>query len=91
MKSTLNSQLTARLERPNSSAPEAPEAADPAGENGCLRRLGFNERVSVGDFVMNAQNKFEPWEGPNGFRADSFVKPIYRRVNGRSIRAVISE
>ncbi len=44
-----------------------------------LRRLKGNELVSRGDFVADAQRGFEPWEGPGGFRADAFVKPIYRR------------
>jgi hypothetical protein len=45
-----------------------------------LRRLKRNELVTRGDFVADEQRGFEPWEGPSGFRADSFVKPIYRRV-----------
>jgi hypothetical protein len=48
-----------------------------------LRRLKWNELVSVGDFVADEQRGMEPWEGPNGFRADAFVKPIYRRAHGR--------
>jgi hypothetical protein len=44
----------------------------------CLRRLKWNELVSRGDFVMDEHQDFEPWEGPSGFRADSFLKPIYR-------------
>ena len=44
-----------------------------------LRRLERDELVSRGDFVADAQRGFEPWEGPGGFRADAFVKPIYRR------------
>jgi hypothetical protein len=47
-----------------------------------FRRLQANELVSVGDFVADEQRGFEPWEGPNGFRADSFVRAIYRRNNG---------
>jgi hypothetical protein len=27
---------------------------------------------------VNEENGIELWEGPSGFRADSFVKPIYR-------------
>lgn len=48
----------------------------PAG----FRRLQENEVVSRGDFVLNDLQGVEPWEGPGGFRADSFVKQIYRRV-----------
>jgi hypothetical protein len=43
-----------------------------------LRRVKWDEVVRQGDFVI-AGNGFEPWEGPTGFRADSFLKPIYRR------------
>jgi len=49
-----------------------------------VRRLKWNERVRAGDFVAALQRGFELWEGPTGFRADSFVKPIYRRHNGRA-------
>ena len=44
-----------------------------------LRRLRWNEVVSAGDFVKDEHRGLEPWEGPNGFRADAFVKPIYRQ------------
>jgi hypothetical protein len=49
-----------------------------------LRRLKWNERVSLGDFVRNERRRFEPWQGPGGFRADAFVKPIYRRDQSHS-------
>jgi hypothetical protein len=44
-----------------------------------FRRLKWDELVVSGDFITNEQQEFEPWEGPSGFRADAFVKPIYRR------------
>jgi hypothetical protein len=44
-----------------------------------LRRLKSNELVSMGDFVVNESKALELWEGPNGFLADSFLKPIYRK------------
>jgi hypothetical protein len=44
-----------------------------------FRRLKWNELVSRGDFVEDEHRGFEPWQGPNGFRAYAFVKPIYRR------------
>ncbi len=44
-----------------------------------FRRLHWHEPVLNGDYVIDAQRGFELWEGPSGFRADSFVKPIYRR------------
>ena len=47
-----------------------------------LRRLKWNELVTRGDFVANGGKGFQPWEGPAGFRADAFVKPIYRRSRG---------
>jgi hypothetical protein len=48
-----------------------------------FRRLKWNERVSLGDFVRNEHRRFELWQGPGGFRADSFVQPIYRRDKSR--------
>jgi len=50
-----------------------------AGISESFRRLKADEVVSPGDFVKNGHQGFEPWEGPSGFRASSFVKPIYRR------------
>jgi len=47
------------------------------------RPLKWNEGVSRGDFVEDGHQGFEPWEGPSGFRASSFVKQIYRRQNRR--------
>jgi hypothetical protein len=48
-----------------------------------LRLLKWNERVRRGDLVPDGHQGFEPWEGPGGFRADSFVKQIYRRLGRR--------
>jgi len=48
-----------------------------------LRRLKWNELVSRGDFVENGHQAFELWEGPGGFRADTFVKAIYRKRGRR--------
>ena len=45
-----------------------------------LRLLKWHERVRPGDFVADGRRGFEPWEGPGGFRADAFVKQIYRRL-----------
>jgi len=45
-----------------------------------LRPLKWNELVRCGDFVEDGRNGFEPWVGPSGFRADAFVKQIYRRL-----------
>ena len=49
-----------------------------------LRLLNSNELVSPGDFVGDEHQGIAPWEGPSGFRADSFVKPIYR-LNGNRL------
>jgi hypothetical protein len=43
-----------------------------------LRLLKRNERVQRGDFIADGRDGFELWEGPAGFRADSFVKQVYR-------------
>ena len=50
-----------------------------------FRRLKWNELVSHGDFISDGNRGFEPWDGPTGFRADAFVKPIYRREKGRAV------
>jgi len=49
-----------------------------------LRPLKLNELVRRGDYVGNGHHGFEPWDGPGGFRADAFVKTIYRRRGRRS-------
>ena len=46
-----------------------------------LRRLKWNELVRHGDFVEDGRRGFEPWDGPGGFRADAFVKNIYRKLS----------
>ncbi len=56
------------------------EAAPPADIPRRFRRLKWNELVRRGDFVMDEHQGFEPWEGPGGFRADAFVKAIYRKL-----------
>ena len=44
-----------------------------------LRPLEWNELPRRGDFVEDGRKGFEPWTGPTGFRADTFVKQIFRR------------
>ena len=44
-----------------------------------FRLLKSNELVYGGNFVTDGCQGFEPWDGLTGFRADAFVKPIYRR------------
>ena len=61
-----------------------PGAFEEAGVSKQFRRLKWNEVVRRGDFVADEHQGFEPWEGPGGFQADSFLKPIYRRAESRS-------
>jgi hypothetical protein len=63
------------ITREETEADLAVQPGVPAG----FRRLRWDELVLGGDFVMDAERGFELWEGPGGFRADMFVKPIYRR------------
>jgi len=56
----------------------------PTDDTKRFRRLKFNELVSVGDYVAGKDNQFEPWDGPRGFQAGSFVMPIYRPQGRRS-------
>jgi hypothetical protein len=56
-----------------------PEVAASADASKQFRRLKANELVRRDDFVMDDQRGFEPWQGLTGFRANAFVKPIYRR------------
>lgn len=57
----------------------ASAAAAPAALPKDFRRLKWNEVVMPGDYLEDEQRGLEPWQGPGGFRADTFVKPIYRR------------
>jgi hypothetical protein len=59
-----------------------PEASNQPTVPSGYRRLKWNEVVSVGDFVADGHQGFIPWEGPGGFRADSFEKTIYRQSGG---------
>jgi hypothetical protein len=52
-----------------------------------FRLLKPGEVVKPGDFVANDRQEFELWEGPTGFLADAFVKPIYRKEQDASIRS----
>ena len=51
---------------------------------GNFRRLAWNELVKRGDYVEDGKSGFEPWVGPTGFHADSFIKVIYRKYSPRS-------
>ena len=48
-----------------------------------FRRLKWNELVSRGDFVVDEHKGYELWQGPTGFRANSFMKTIYRQYGNR--------
>jgi len=52
-----------------------------------LRLLKWDELVRRGDFVEDGHDGFEPWVGPSGFRADAFVKKIFRQAGRPPIRA----
>jgi hypothetical protein len=64
---------------------EGGQAALPgAGVSEHFRRLKWNEVVRHGDYVGDERLGLEPWEGPGGFQADTFLKPIYRKkLTGR--------
>ena len=54
-----------------------------------FRLVKSKEIVVAGDFILNKNHEFELWEGPSGFRADSFVMPVYRQEKLRSTANVI--
>jgi hypothetical protein len=56
-----------------------------AGVSKSFRRLKWNELVSQGDFVEDKFQRLELWDGPGGFRADAFMKPIYRRKEAKRL------
>ncbi len=51
-----------------------------------FRVLQWNEVVRRGDFIAAGHAGFELWEGPIGFRADAYVKDIYRLDAGSRAR-----
>jgi hypothetical protein len=60
---------------------------EPVGRPKGFRRLKADELVKTGDFVADGRVGFTLWEGPAGFRSDSFVKPIYRRDQSAPVAA----
>ena len=48
-----------------------------------FRRLAQDELVRRGDLVENEQAELTEWEGPTGFRASSFKRPIYRAIESQ--------
>lgn len=63
--------------------PLDPEISPPPAASAGFRILKCSEVVRRGDFVVTAQAGFAPWEGLNGFRADAYLKPIYRKQTGQ--------
>lgn len=63
---------------------EVPAKKNTPGIAPQYRRLKSDQLVRHGDFVRDAHQGFALWEGPTGFRADAFVRPIYRREEMRS-------
>jgi hypothetical protein len=68
---------------PRTDEPEAPTRTSVSER---FRRLKWNEVVWRGDFVADERLGLQPWEGPGGFRADAFVRPIYRRKETERFR-----
>jgi hypothetical protein len=64
-----------------------PEAPARAGVPERFRRLKWDEVVWLGDFVADERLGLQPWEGPGGFRAGSFARPIYQREETERFRA----
>ena len=62
------------------------EIVDPSDMES-FRPLKWNELVKRGDFVKDDNEGFEPWEGPAGFRADAFIKTIYRKLTRQKVAA----
>lgn len=50
------------------------------GSEAGFRRLKPNERVMHGDYIENGHSDYRLWDGPTGFRADSFLNKVYRTV-----------
>ncbi len=68
--------------------PQANETSTPVGASipKGFRRLKWNEMVNRGDFVANPNRRLEKLDGLTGFRAGSFVQPIYRATKGRRLQ-----
>ena len=49
-----------------------------------FRRLRANELVWSSDYLMDTQLGMQLWDGPGGFQAGTFTKPVYRK-RGASI------
>jgi hypothetical protein len=54
-----------------------------------FRLLNWNEIVTRGDYVGNDRQEIEPWVGPAGFQAGTFVKPIFRCDDGNCAKPTL--
>ena len=52
-----------------------------------LRRLKLRELVWFGDYIKDPSRGFQLWEGPGGFWAGSFARPVYRLKRTRISRS----
>jgi hypothetical protein len=68
---------------------ELTESAAEPGIPKRFRRLKWHELVSAGDFVADDREGFQLWDGPSGFRADAFVRPIFRAMKSGRVPSKI--
>jgi hypothetical protein len=68
---------TGRRDAEGNTAPVADKRSD-------FRRLRANELVWSSDYVLDARLGLRLWDGPGGFQARTFTKPVYRK-RGASI------
>ena len=61
-----------------------PQPTTLTGNSMRFRRLEPHELVKVGDYIASDRKELELWEGLKGFRADAFLKQIYRQDKSRS-------
>jgi hypothetical protein len=85
-KYTAENKLVVKTMITNQACFAKPEISTPAKVPKDFRRLNCKELVKRGDYVKTERQGFEPWEGPGGFRADTFEKPIYRQQARPQIR-----
>jgi len=49
-----------------------------ADERSDFRRLRANELVWSSDYLLDGRLGLQLWDGPGGFQARTFTKPVYR-------------
>ena len=77
------------LDKFSGGVPPRPEQSLPVADiPQRLRRLRWDELVGRGDFVANERRGFDLWDGPTGFRADAYVRQIYRLDERRFTRGI---